>query len=89
MSDTKAKILQKIKELTTEYAEKKAHYDEVFKGAASASMSSGSGSKSYTNFSLAELRKELDRIVSQIERLKRRLAGLPAGGIRHVVTVRG
>lgn len=89
MSDQKTKILKRITELKAEYAQKKSRYDEVFNGAQSASLSSGSGSKSYTNFSLDALRKELDRIVSQIARLKRRLAGLPAGGIRHIVTVRG
>lgn len=81
------RILNARNALIREHAEKKRRYDEAFAGASSASVSSGSGSKSYNNWQLSEMRAELDRIERQISSLNRRLGG--ASLIRHVVTVRG
>lgn len=82
-------ILNARAALLKEYAAKKAKFDEVFGSAASASLSSGGGSKSYTNHGLAAMRTELDLLEKRIAALTRRIAGSPSnGGIRHVVTVR-
>ena len=75
--------------LVKEYQTKKARFDEVYLSASSASLSSGGGSKSYTNHQLSAMRAELDLLEKKIGAVNRALAGAPAnGGIRHVVTVR-
>lgn len=59
--------------------------DEIVAGAASASVSSGGGSKSYTNHQIAELRSEIERHQREIAKIDRALSG---GLPRHVFTVR-
>lgn len=47
---------------------------------ASASISSGTGSRSYTNRSIAELQKQIRAIDNEIDRYARKLGGLPSKG---------
>lgn len=58
-------------------------------GTASATLSAGGGSQSYTRADLDKLLKLRSRYVSRIESINMALAQFPnATGIRHVLTVR-
>ena len=57
-------------------------------GTASASLSAGGGSKSYTRLDLSTLRKLRTDYADQVSQISRRLQGVTPGGIRHVMTVR-
>lgn len=58
------------------------------KGTASASISAGGGSKSYTRLDLGTLRALRADYADRVTQINRRLAGAPSTGIRHVMTVR-
>ena len=81
-------ILRARAALAREIRELKKRRDEIAMGAASASVSAGSGSKSYSNFTPAQLQEVINQKTAEWRALGARLAGSPAGGIRHVVTVR-
>lgn len=57
-------------------------------GFASASLSSGGGSKSYTRTDLAQLRALRADLVSRLAAVSARLAGRGSFSVRHLVTVR-
>lgn len=59
------------------------------KGTASASLSAGSGSKSYTRIDLGTLRELRSDYCGRVLAIRRRLAGCNSTGIRQVMTVRG
>lgn len=70
-----------------EVARLQALIRKISDGAASASISSGGGSKSYTNHDIPKLRAEIREHQSAISRNQARMAG---GGVgRHVYTTRG
>lgn len=81
--------LNEITCLRREVRDMRRRQMEIASGAASATVSAGSGSKSYSNWTPAQLRDEIAWREERIVALRRMLAGRPAGGsIRHVVTVR-
>jgi len=61
---------------------------EIESGAASATMSTGDGSKSYTNHSIAEFRREIGGHVERMNEIRRLLDKKPARGPRHVEIIR-
>ena len=64
-------------------------HEIAISGTASASLSAGGGSQSYTHADLDKLLKLRSRYVSRIESINMALAQFPnATGIRHVLTVR-
>jgi len=64
-------------------------HDIAVKGTASASISAGGGSKSYTKLDVSKLYEVRMDYTSRVSQIQRRLAGVPSTGIRHVMTVRG
>lgn len=85
---TYAELAKKIKTLKAELAELDGTIREVAtSGYASASLSAGAGSKSYTRADLASLRAYRAELAGRIASLMRRASG-SVMGISHVVTVR-
>ncbi len=74
----KIATLNEIKRLQTEVANLRRRRAEVLSGTASASISSGGGSKGYSNWSPAQFDAEISRLLSEIGVLKSALAGRPA-----------
>ena len=58
------------------------------KGTASATISAGGGSKSYTRLDLGTLQKLRTDYADRVTQITRRLAGIPSIGIRRIMTVR-
>lgn len=79
----KAELLRKIGQLD------KVIQEIALTGTASATVSAGGGSKSYTRLDLATLRSLRSEYSDQVSQINRRLAGVMPGGIRHIMTVRG
>ena len=79
----KIAVLNELRRLQVEVAELRRRRSEVLSGAASASISSGGGSKSYSNWSPAQFDAEIARILGEISALERSLAGRPALAIGH------
>lgn len=78
----KLELLNKIKGLDAVIQE------IALKGTASATISAGGGSKSYTRLDLATLRSLRKDYAEEVTQINRRLAGVMPGGIRHIMTVR-
>lgn len=57
-------------------------------GTASATISAGGGSKSYTRLDLGALRALRSDYAARVSQINRSLAGLPSIGVRRVMTVR-
>ena len=57
-------------------------------GAASATVSAGGGSKSYTNLDLDKLRRLRADYAGRVTQIQRRLAGVPSIGVRRIMTAR-
>ena len=57
-------------------------------GTASATISAGGGSKSYTRLDLGTLQKLRTDYADRVTQITRRLAGIPSIGIRRIMTVR-
>ena len=57
-------------------------------GTASATISAGGGSKSYTRLDIDKLRTLRREYAGRVAQINRTLAGIVPGGIRHVMTVR-
>ena len=74
--------------LIREIADLRAHRDEVALGTQSATLSTGDGSNSYTNFSPDRIQQVIETKVAELRAITRQLVGGVPGGIRHVVTVR-
>ena len=67
----KRKILKRISDLENDIGELKRCQVEIAKcGFASASMSSGSGSKSYTRTDLTQIAKTIQALTSELEQLR-------------------
>ena len=62
--------------------------DIAIKGTASASISAGGGTKSYTRLDLGALQKLRTDYADRVAQITKRLAGVPSTGIRRVMTVR-
>lgn len=58
------------------------------KGSASATISAGGGSKSYTRLDIDKLRRLRTDYCERVTQINRRLLGAPSTGIRRIVTVR-
>ena len=64
-------------------------HEIAISGTASASLSAGGGSQSYTHADLEKLQKLRGRYASRLEQINMALSAVPnSTGIRHVVTVR-
>ena len=63
-------------------------HDIAVKGTASATISAGGGSKSYTRLDLASLRALRADYTDQVTQITRRLAGGNSVGIRRIMTTR-
>ena len=57
-------------------------------GTASATISAGGGSKSYTRLDLDDLRRLRTDYAERVTQINRRLAGAPSTGIRRVMVTR-
>lgn len=57
-------------------------------GTASASISAGGGSKSYTRIDVEKLLALRRDYAGRVAQINRSLAGIVPGGVRHVMTVR-
>lgn len=66
----------------------RAVQDIAVKGTASATISAGGGSKSYTRLDLGTLQKLRTDYADRVTQITRRLAGVPSIGIRRIMTVR-
>ena len=78
----RAVLLAKIQEID------RVVFEIAQNGAASASVSAGGGSKSYTRLDLDKLTALRSTYARRVTAINRRLANLPSLGIRHVMTVR-
>ena len=78
----KARLLTWISEID------RAVQDIAVKGTASATISAGGGSKSYTRLDLDGLRRLRTDYAERVTQITRRLAGVPSIGIRRIMTVR-
>ena len=58
------------------------------KGTASATISAGGGSKSYTRIDLDDLRKLRSEYADRVAQINRCLAGAPSTGIRRILVTR-
>lgn len=66
----------------------RAVHEIALTGTASATVSAGGGSKSYSRIDLGALRSLRSDYASRVSQINRCLAGLPSIGIRRVMTVR-
>lgn len=82
----KIKVVNARAKLAREIAELRERLTEVASGVSSASLSSGIGSKSYSNFSPETIRAEICAKQEEYDALGRILTGAPR--IKHVVTIR-
>ena len=83
MLKNKSRILFWIAELD------RCVHEIAVSGTASASLSAGGGSQSYTHADLEKLQKLRARYAARVQQIDMALAAYPnATGIRHVVTVR-
>lgn len=81
-------IKNKAKLIASIHAIDVAVQEIAVNGMASATISAGGGTKSYTRLDLDALRKLRADYADRVAQIKRRLAGVPSTGIRRVVTVR-
>lgn len=67
----KRKVLQRISEVENDIAELKRCRSEIAKnGYASATMSSGGGSKSYTHLDVSKITEAISALTSELKKLK-------------------
>jgi len=71
-------VRQEIQRLQKEVQDLRARRHEILTGASSASLSAGSGSKSYTNWDPAKIDAAIAKDLRDIAKLKRALDGRPA-----------
>ena len=62
--------------------------DIATNGTASATLSAGGGSKSYTRLDIDKLRELRAEYLGRVAQINRRLAGLPSTGIRRILVTR-
>jgi len=82
LTKNKARLLAWIAEID------RAVQDIAVKGTASATISAGGGSKSYTRLDLDDLRRLRTDYAERVTQINRRLAGGPSTGIRRVMVTR-
>lgn len=80
-SEKRTAIENEIKRLQAEVAALRQRRFEVLTGAASAGMSSGGGSKNYSNWTPEKFDAAIAKDLADIKKLKRALAGRSAFGI--------
>ena len=62
--------------------------DIATNGTASATLSAGGGSKSYTRLDIDKLRELRAEYLGRVAQINRRLAGFPSTGIRRILVTR-
>ena len=73
----KRKVLQRIQEVENDIEELKRCRSEIAKnGYASATMSSGGGSKSYTHLDLTKITEAISALTSELKKLKAMLSSV-------------
>ena len=84
MTSAKATAIRnEIRRLQKEVADLRARRSAILTGAASASLSAGGGSRSYTNWTPQKLDAAIAKDLSDIAKLKNALAGRSALRIGH------
>ena len=72
----KRKVLQRISDIENDIAElKKARQEVASSGYASATVSSGGGSSSYTRSDISKITEAISALISEMKKLKALLAG--------------
>ena len=72
----KRKVLQRISDIENDIAElKKARQEVASSGYASATVSSGGGSRSYTHSDISKITEAISALTSEMKKLKALLAG--------------
>ena len=72
----KRKVLQRISDIENDIAElKKARQEVASSGYASATVSSGGGSRSYTHSDISKITEAISALISEMKKLKALLAG--------------
>ena len=72
----KRKVLQRISDIENDIAElKKARQQVASSGYASATVSSGGGSRSYTHSDISKITEAISALISEMKKLKALLAG--------------
>ena len=72
----KRKVLQRISDIENDIAElKKARQEVASSGYASATVSSGGGSRSYTRSDISKITEAISALTSEMKKLKALLAG--------------
>lgn len=84
----KRKILTRIAEVESDIEELKKARSEIAKnGYASATMSSGGGSKSYTHLDLSKITEAISALTSELKKLRAMLSGSSSTLWRNVLVV--
>ena len=84
----KRKILTRIAEVESDIEELKKARSEIAKnGYASATMSSGGGSKSYTRLDLSKITEAISALTSELKKLRAMLSGSSSTLWRNVLVV--
>ena len=72
----KRKVLQRISDIENDIAElKKARQEVAASGYASATVSSGGGSKSFTRSDISKITEAISALISEMKKLRALLAG--------------
>ena len=72
----KRKVLQRISDIENDIAElKKARQEVASSGYASATVSSGGGSRSYTRSDISKITEAISALISEMKKLRALLAG--------------
>ena len=72
----KRKVLQRISDIENDIAElKKARQEVASSGYASATVSSGGGSRSYTRSDISKITEAISSLISEMKKLRALLAG--------------
>ena len=72
----KRKVLQRISDIENDIAElKKARQEVASSGYASATVSSGGGSRSYTHSDISKITEAISALISEMKKLRALLAG--------------
>ena len=72
----KRKVLQRISDIENDIAElKKARQEVASSGYASATVSSGGGSKSFTRSDISKITEAISALISEMKKLRALLAG--------------
>lgn len=87
-TEQKRKILQRIVDIQNEISElRKVRITLASSEFASASMSSGGGSKSYTRADIGRIETAIKSLTKELKDLRKLLAGTPKGTPKKILTV--